>query len=152
MEEKASVLRKNMPTVIAGVIIALMLALSVAFAQAQQGGAAAGDGSRAPLAVLVHDGAGQTHELPLDVDGRYPIETELGSNVIVVEGGSVWIEEADCPNGDCLRQRPIDAPGPQLICLPHRLWVEIAPAGSDGGELDEASVSPAPEGIDVVAR
>ena len=88
------------------------------------------------MQAVVHDGDGHTHVLDLDEEANLPLATSLGANTIVVADGAASIVDADCPNGDCLRQRAISKPGQQLICLPHRLWVEIVPRGGAYGELD----------------
>lgn len=105
--------------------------------------------------MLVHDGDGQTHVLELDTDATLVIETSHGTNTVEVSGGKVRIIEADCPNGDCLRQNAISEPGQQLICLPHQLWVEIVPEGGESGELDIDAVSTedaSPKSVDAVSR
>lgn len=92
------------------------------------------------LQVVVHDSTGAEHVFDLSTDQRAVIETDLGRNVIVVENGSAHIEDADCANGDCMRQHAISEPGQQLICLPHKLWVEVVPAGGEHGEMDVDAV------------
>lgn len=137
-------LRDNRATVICAFVVAAVLAaLWLAL-----GARTPADGA---LVALVHDANGQVHELPLDTDDRLEVTTELGTNVIVVEDGAVRVAEADCPNGSCTRQHPLDAPGGQLICLPHQLWVEVAPEGSTGGELDVTLVEQEDD-VDLVAR
>ena len=66
--------------------------------------------------------------LPLDTDHRQTIECDEGVNTVVVEGGTVHIEDADCAGGDCMRQGTITESGQLLVCLPHQLIVEIVPA------------------------
>ena len=107
--------------------------------------------------VVVHDSDGVDHILDLSVDDELVVQTSKGRNVVVVEDGTVRIESADCPNGDCTRQQAISAPGRQLICLPHELWVEIVADGSYGGQMDVGAVNPpgAPadnQEFDTVAR
>lgn len=57
---------------------------------------------------------------------------EGGQNVLVVRDGEAYISEADCPDKLCMRQKAISKKGESIICLPHRLAVEVT-AGSDGG-------------------
>ena len=97
----------------------------------------AADGMRA----IVHDGDGATHELPLAQNTETTITTSLGTNVVVVEDGAVYVRDADCPNHDCIRQGRISAPGGQIVCLPHQLWIEVVAPGD----------APA-EGLDVTTR
>ena len=143
--------RKNKATVIAGVAIAV--ALFAAFTLLAPGGEA--DISR--LDVVIHDGDGNDHVLPLAQDGELVVETGLGANTIVVSGGQARVSHADCPNGDCMRQLPVSQPGQQLICMPHRLWVEVVEHGHAGGAMDEGAVrheggNAESDGLDTVAR
>jgi hypothetical protein len=78
--------------------------------------------------VIVTDGDGATHELPLDQDSTTIITTTLGTNTVVVEGGRVHVEEADCPGGDCVAHDPIAHVGETIICLPNHLVVTISDA------------------------
>lgn len=91
--------------------------------------------------AVVHDGDGGELTLPLDVDARQTVTTSLGSNVVVVSDDSVHVEEADCPNNDCVKQGAISNVGEQIVCLPHKLWVEIVEDGasSDGNTASEDS-------------
>ena len=47
-------------------------------------------------------------------------------NIIVIENGEVSMQEADCPDKACVRQGKIRQSGEAIICLPHRLTVEIS--------------------------
>lgn len=55
----------------------------------------------------------------------YEIKSEQGSNLLRIEGGSVWLEEADCPDGICVNTGKIKYAGQSIICLPHKVVVEI---------------------------
>lgn len=63
--------------------------------------------------------------LPLSRDCVETVETELGVNVVEVKDGRVHVREANCPHQDCVSMAWIQEPGPQIVCLPHRLWIEI---------------------------
>ena len=55
----------------------------------------------------------------------YRIETESGWNLLVISDGEVYILDADCPDKLCVGQGKIDENGESLICLPHKLVVEV---------------------------
>ena len=75
---------------------------------------------------------GQVEDVfPLNVDVRQTYATDAGTNTVVVEGGKVHIEDADCAGGDCMKQGAIDQTHQLLVCLPHQLVVEIVPADGD---------------------
>ncbi len=71
------------------------------------------------------------------VGDRIPIETELGKNIVEIGEGSVRILEADCPDQVCVRTGWISNPGQTVVCLPHKLVVEIK--GGEESETDAYS-------------
>ncbi len=64
--------------------------------------------------------------LPLDQDGSYPIGGHL---TVVIESGSIRIEDADCPDRFCVRMGSIRSPGQMLVCLPNQIVVRIVGTG-----------------------
>lgn len=46
-------------------------------------------------------------------------------NLIVRTGTTVDMTEANCRDQVCVRMLPIDAPGETIVCLPHKLLVEV---------------------------
>ncbi len=48
-----------------------------------------------------------------------------GKNVLVIRDGEAYMSEADCPDKLCMRQKAIAKKGESIICLPHRLAVEV---------------------------
>lgn len=56
-----------------------------------------------------------------------------GSNRIVVEDGNVAMSDADCPDKLCVHTGKIKKTGETIVCLPHRVVVEIT---GDGKEYD----------------
>lgn len=140
----ATTIRNNRATFICGLLLAALLAalwLGLR-ARAVQG----------RMAALVHDGDGGVHTLPLNEDASLTVSTSLGSNTVAVEDGAVRVVEADCPNGTCMQHAPISTPEAQIICLPHKLWIEVVPEGSEGGTMDVALAEDTDDGVDLVAR
>lgn len=74
---------------------------------------------------------------PLTEPQRIPIDTADGTNVIVIGDGQAHMEYADCPDGLCMRQGAISRAGQTIICLPHRLVVEVT--GAEENEYDTIS-------------
>ena len=140
------VLRDTRATIVCAVLVAALLAgLRLVL------GGTAPSGSDA-MVVLVHDGDGGVHELPLDHDDTLTIVTSLGTNVVEVRDGAVRMLDADCPNGLCLQQPALTAPGAQIICLPHQLWIEVVPQGSEGGQMDVTLAEGVEDDVDLPAR
>lgn len=64
------------------------------------------------------------------------LKGEGGSNTLVIEGGKAWMTEADCPDGLCLGMGKISSAGQSIVCLPHKLVVEVKSEGSAEPALD----------------
>ena len=72
--------------------------------------------------------------LPLDEDDSIRIDTDEGYNVVTVKDGFVSVTEADCRDGICVDHKKISKTGETIVCLPHKLVVEVvgeAPAEFD---------------------
>ena len=61
----------------------------------------------------------------LSEDCSQKIVTEDGYNIIEIKDGAVWVSEADCRDKICVNHRPIGKTGETVVCLPHKLVVEI---------------------------
>ena len=48
-----------------------------------------------------------------------------GTNLVVIEDGAVYVKEATCKNGDCVKLGKITKKGESIICLPNKVIVEI---------------------------
>ena len=59
------------------------------------------------------------------------IDTAYGSNTLRIEGGRVRMEEADCPNKDCVEKGAISKTGQIILCLPHKLSVTVVNEGEE---------------------
>ena len=69
------------------------------------------------------------------------IESSLGYNILVIENGKAYVEEASCPDGVCSDHKPIDLVGASIICLPNKVVVSIenGDAENDDPGLDIVS-------------
>lgn len=72
--------------------------------------------------------------LPLDRDDNIRVETEQGYNVISVQDGVVAVTEADCRDQICVEHKKIRNTGETIVCLPHKLVVEVI--GDSPAEFD----------------
>ena len=79
----------------------------------------------------IQDADGKTYDMPLDENATLAVQSSTGENTVVVEGGTVRVSEADCPNQDCVHQGEISHAGQQIVCLPHKFVVSIADGSSD---------------------
>lgn len=136
--------------IVVGAIVGLVLvAAIVLYALMQAGGGTS-------MKAIVHDGDGGVHELSLAENQERAITTSLGTNVVIVENGAVYVREADCENQDCVHQGKVNTPGKQIICLPHKLWIEVVSDGeTSAAEMDVDAVAGnegKAESLDAVAR
>lgn len=69
---------------------------------------------------------------PLSEDRETVIRTENGTNTLVIKDGTAYLKDADCPDKLCVKQGKISKTGKIIICLPHKLIVEIV-AGEESG-------------------
>ena len=60
-----------------------------------------------------------------------PVTTPSGHNTVHVEPGAISVTEADCPDHVCIYQGRLTGSGIPIICMPHRLVIEI-----EGGDID----------------
>ena len=82
---------------------------------------AAGDG----IVEITVDGA-VYQQMPLAQDAEVEIAGYSGGeHRLIIDGGVVHMESASCPDGICVRHRPISKDGESIICLPNRVVVTI---------------------------
>lgn len=91
---------------------------------------------------VIRCGNGQSIEVPawetrtiVIRDGRIVEKAtgESGENVIRIENGEAWMEYANCPHGECMRQGRLSAEsvrtrplGTWIVCAPHKVYIEYA--------------------------
>ena len=121
--------KKNRSVLAVAVILAIVV---FAWGFVLLSSASAGTGSSA----IVHDGDGGTTKLSLAEDTAKTFTTSYGTNTVVVKNGEVHVESADCDNQDCVHQGTISTAGKQIICLPHKLWIEIVSDEGESGSMD----------------
>ena len=74
---------------------------------------------------------------PLNVDIQYEITgSEGGKNLLIIENGTARVEEADCPDALCVNMGRISRGGQSIVCLPHKVVVEIVNEEKDSDDPD----------------
>lgn len=64
--------------------------------------------------------------LPLDRDCEETVSyRDVEGNTFVIKDKSVTMTEADCGDHTCIRTGTIDSAGETIVCLPHRLVLQI---------------------------
>ena len=104
-------------------VVAVLVIAAVALAVAAAANAL-GSAVDARTAVT-QDADGNTFTMSLSQDDVLTVASSAGTNVIEVQAGKVRVSEADCPNQDCVEQGWISKASQQIVCLPHKLMVNI---------------------------
>ena len=73
------------------------------------------------------------------------IEVKNGDfyNKVRIEDGKAYMKEANCPDGYCEEQGKISGHTQTIVCLPHKLVVEVL----DNGEADTSDSEEVPDTI-----
>ena len=63
--------------------------------------------------------------LSLSEDGEYVYESFYGSNTLVIKDGKAYVTESSCKDHICEDTGKISKVGETIICLPHKLVIEV---------------------------
>lgn len=86
--------------------------------------------------VLIKVDGEVKHQLELNKDTELMVSGyNGGENQVVIKDGAVYMSDADCPDKLCVNMGRISKTGETIVCLPHRVVVEIS-----GGESGVDSV------------
>ncbi|MDE6621485.1 MAG: NusG domain II-containing protein [Lachnospiraceae bacterium] len=116
--------KKDFLLITAIIVIAVVSAILIALAQSEAG---------AMIRITI-DGTFYG-EYSLSENQTISVDETLGYNRIVIENGSAYMAEADCPDKYCMDYLPIAKNGETIICLPHKLVVEVV-GTQDARQLD----------------
>ena len=98
-------------------LFAVLFALGAGFYLLHRGGS---------RAVIYVDGEiYRTVELDAARPEQFTVETPWGWNTVRAEQGRICVTDADCPGHDCVQQGFIDDGMIPIVCLPHRLVIQI---------------------------
>ena len=93
--------------------------------------------------VVVTIGGKEVLRKPLVVSDTYEIRQENGDvNIIAVENGAVFMQEANCRDGLCIRQGKMKNAAKTIVCLPHEVVVRL--------EGEALSAEPEDEDLDII--
>jgi hypothetical protein len=86
---------------------------------------------------VVIEASGAQWIYPLNVDRRESIKGPLGETIVIIKGGSAFVEDSPCPDKLCVHMPAVSRPGQWIACLPNRVFVRVR--GSSGQDVDELS-------------
>ncbi len=95
----------------------------------------AAQGSETPLYAVVQNTEGFYQALLLNEDATLTVTGSLGTNVIEVRDGRVRCLESDCANQVCVDAGWVGAAGQMIVCLPHKLTVQVVADPADASSL-----------------
>lgn len=71
----------------------------------------------------------------LEKDATVEIESEYGTNELVIKDHKAKVEDATCPDKLCVHQHAIDKTGQTIVCLPHKMVITV-----ENGEENEVDI------------
>lgn len=95
-------------------IIALVLVLALIWSSASHKGG---------VAAVYIDGE-LYRKMPLDKDAQLVINSEFGTNTLIIEEGTARVVNSDCPGRQC-EKTTVSETARSIVCLPNRLSIII---------------------------
>ncbi len=83
---------------------------------------------KTPEEVVVYVGEQEYARFSVKENREFLIETEKGSNLLILKDGTADVTEASCPDKICVHQSPISQTGETIVCMPNRVIVTIEQA------------------------
>lgn len=81
-----------------------------------------------PEEVVVYVGEQEYARFSVKEDRELLIETENGTNRLILKDGEADVTEASCPDKICVHQSSISETGETIVCMPNRVIVTIEKA------------------------
>ncbi len=106
--------KRDLIVVIAAAIAIAVSAIAAAFYQKNEG-----DTLRITIDGVLYG------EYSLADNQTVTMTEKLGYNRLVIENGTAYMADADCADKYCMAYKPISKNGETIICLPHKLVVEV---------------------------
>ncbi len=80
--------------------------------------------------VIIYEDQKEIGRYDLNTDTTKEIQTAKGINILEIKNGMAYVTEADCPDQVCIRMGKILKTGENIVCLPHKLVIQVE--GDDG--------------------
>ena len=111
-------MNRKLITALDGVIIALLVVFCALFIVVSM---LSNEGKKAVISVDERI----IGEYSLSSNFKEQIKTDYGFNTVVILNGKCSVIDADCRDGICVNRGEISKIGESIVCLPHKLIVEI---------------------------
>lgn len=86
------------------------------------------------VVVTIH--GKETYKTSINKDQIYKIPVQDGENIMQIKDGKVTMKKADCRDQICADHKPIEKSGETIVCLPHKVVIEIKSENGKEQELD----------------
>lgn len=80
--------------------------------------------------VIIYEDQKEIGRYDLNTDTTKEIQTAKGINILEIKNGMAYVTDADCPDQVCIRMEKISKTGENIVCLPHKLVIQVE--GDDG--------------------
>lgn len=119
--------KKDMVIIVLVLVVAAIMALVMNYGQGKAGGT---------VRIMID---GEEYGTYLILENRtIEVVSETGYNKVVLENGMVSMVEADCPDQYCVEHNAISKTNETIVCLPHKLVVEVL-APAEAGVIDSVA-------------
>lgn len=85
--------------------------------------------------VITVDGK-EVYQTSIGKDQTYEIPVKNGVNIMQIKDGKVTMKEANCKDQICADHKAIEKSGETIVCLPHKVVIEIKSEDGKEQELD----------------
>lgn len=75
--------------------------------------------------VIIYEDQKEIGKYDLNTDTTKEIQTAKGMNILEIKNGMAYVTEADCPDQVCIRMGKISKTGENIVCLPHKLVIQV---------------------------
>ena len=94
-------------------------------------------GENAVFVIASEDDSKRTKtEYPLWEDTRITVHSQGVTMTVVCENGRVRVENADCPDGICMKTGSIGKTGESIVCLPAKTAVTVKNGKQEAPDAD----------------
>lgn len=69
-------------------------------------------------------------------DQTFEVKNDLGFITVKIENNTVSVIDADCHDLVCVHTKSIDQGGEMIVCLPHKIYVEIQKEKTNPDAID----------------
>lgn len=86
--------------------------------------------------VVVTVNGEEVYKTSIHKDQIYEIPEKNGTNIMQIKDGKVTMKKADCKDQICADHKAIEKSGETIVCLPHKVVIEIKSENGKEQELD----------------